>query len=45
MIGVHQMLRLEDIQKDSVNNGILPNNPVTCITVLWYGTNNLELIY
>lgn len=39
------MLRLEDIQKDSVISGILPNNPVICMTVLWYGTNNLELIY
>ena len=39
------MLRLEDIQKDSVISGTLPNDPVTCITVLWYGTNNLELIY
>lgn len=39
------MLQLEDIQKDSAISGILPNNPVTCITVIWHGTNSLELIY
>jgi len=39
------MLRLEDIQKDSVITGILPQSTVVTITVLWYGTNNLELIY
>jgi len=39
------MLRLEDIQKDSVINGILPKSSVTAIAVIWHGSDNLELVY
>lgn len=39
------MAKLEDIKKDSIVGGILPNGLVTVIDVKWIGTAAIELTY
>lgn len=39
------MVRLEDIKPGSVVKGVLPNEPVTVVSVQWFGTNAIELTY
>ncbi len=39
------MLRLEDIQPNSIIRGILPDALVTVVCVQWFGTQAIELTY
>ncbi|HRZ84264.1 MAG TPA: DEAD/DEAH box helicase, partial [Candidatus Hydrogenedentes bacterium] len=39
------MSRLEDLTPGSAVQGVLPDAQVTVVSVKWYGTENIELIY
>ena len=39
------MARIEDITKDSVIRGILPNALVTIVDAKWYGSDVVEATY
>ena len=38
-------VRLEDLKPDCTVSGILPTEPVTVVSVKWFGSNAIELIY
>lgn len=39
------LMRLEDLQPNVAVRGILPEAPVTIVSLQWYGQNALELTY
>lgn len=39
------MSTLEDLRPDAVVKGILPDSPVTIISVEWYGSGAVEVTY
>jgi SNF2 family DNA or RNA helicase len=39
------MIRLEDLQPNSVLRGVLPNGNVTVVSVQWFGSQAIELTY
>lgn len=39
------MVRLEELTPGTVIRGILPDAPVTVLSVQWYGDNAVELTY
>ncbi|MFZ5859918.1 MAG: hypothetical protein ACOYVH_04170, partial [Spirochaetota bacterium] len=39
------MLKLEDLKPHAVIKGILPSSAVTVVSVMWFGSDALELTY
>ena len=38
-------MKLEDIQPDAVVRGLLPNALATVVSVRWFGSEELNLVY